>query len=44
MTKSGDMRWVGHIARIREENNAYKFMVGKHDGMNLVEGLGTEGG
>jgi hypothetical protein len=34
---------VWHIARIGEESNAYKFVVEKHGGMNLFEGLGIEG-
>jgi hypothetical protein len=26
------MRWAGHESRIRDMRNAYKILVGKHDG------------
>jgi hypothetical protein len=30
--KSRRMRWVGHVARIREKMNAYRILVGKPEG------------
>jgi hypothetical protein len=30
--KSRRMRWVGHVARMREKNNAYRLLVGKPEG------------
>jgi hypothetical protein len=30
--KSWRMRWAGHVARIRENMNAYKLLVGKPEG------------
>jgi hypothetical protein len=30
--KSRSMRWVGHVARVAEMRNAYKFIVGKPKG------------
>jgi hypothetical protein len=32
MIKSRRMRWMGHVARIREKSNAYKILVGKPQG------------
>jgi hypothetical protein len=32
MTKSKRMRWVGHVARIRQKRNAYRIPVGKPKG------------
>jgi hypothetical protein len=32
MIKSRRMRWVGHIARMRENRNAYRLLVGKLEG------------
>jgi hypothetical protein len=28
MTKSRRMRWAGHVARMRENRNAYRILVG----------------
>jgi hypothetical protein len=30
--KSRKMRWVGHVARMREKRNAYRLLVGKPEG------------
>jgi hypothetical protein len=30
--KSRRMRWVGHVARMRERRNAYRLLVGKPEG------------
>jgi hypothetical protein len=30
--KSRRMRWAGHAARMREERNGYRFLVGKPEG------------
>jgi hypothetical protein len=32
MIKSRRMRWAGHVARMGEERNAYRILVGKPDG------------
>jgi hypothetical protein len=32
MIKSSRMRWVGHVARMREEKSAYGILVGKPEG------------
>jgi hypothetical protein len=32
MIKSRRMRWVGHVARMRETRNAYRILVGKPEG------------
>jgi hypothetical protein len=32
MIKSRRMRWAGHIARIEENRNAYRILVGKPEG------------
>jgi hypothetical protein len=32
MIKSRRMRWTGHVARMGEERNAYRLLVGKPDG------------
>jgi hypothetical protein len=32
MIKSKRMRWVGHVARMRETRNAYRILVGKPEG------------
>jgi hypothetical protein len=26
------MKWAGHVARVREKNNAYRILVGKPEG------------
>jgi hypothetical protein len=31
-TKSGRMRWVGHMARMGEETNVYRVLMGKPEG------------
>jgi hypothetical protein len=35
--KTRRMRWVGHVARMGEMRNAYKILVGKHEGTRLHE-------
>jgi hypothetical protein len=35
--KSRMMRWVGHVARMREKRNAYRLLVGKPDGKRPLE-------
>jgi hypothetical protein len=32
MIESRRMRWAGHIARIGEKSNAYRFLMGKSEG------------
>jgi hypothetical protein len=32
MIRSKRMRWAGHVARMREERNAYRILVGKLEG------------
>jgi hypothetical protein len=32
MVKSRRMSWAGHVARIRENRNAYRLLVGKPEG------------
>jgi hypothetical protein len=32
VTKSRRMRWVGHVTRMGEKRNAYRFLVGKPEG------------
>jgi hypothetical protein len=34
--KSRRMRWVGHVARIGEERNVYKVLMGKPEGKRLL--------
>jgi hypothetical protein len=36
MIKSRKMRWVGHVARMREKINAYRILVGKPEGKGPV--------
>jgi hypothetical protein len=31
--KSSRQRWAGHVARMREERNVYKVLIGKPEGM-----------
>jgi hypothetical protein len=31
MIKSRNMRWTGHVARMRVMGNAYKILVGNHE-------------
>jgi hypothetical protein len=33
--KSRRMRWVGHVAHMREGRNVYRFLVGKPEGNSL---------
>jgi hypothetical protein len=33
MTKSRKIRWMGHVALIKETKNAYKFLVRKPEGL-----------
>jgi len=37
------MRWVGHVACRGEKRNAYRVLVGKHEGKNHVEDLDISG-
>jgi hypothetical protein len=32
MIKSRRVRWIGHVARMREKRNAYRILVGKPEG------------
>jgi hypothetical protein len=41
--KSRKMRWDGHVARIGENRNAYRLLVGKPDGKNHKEGQDVGG-
>jgi hypothetical protein len=34
MSKSGRMRWAGHVARMGETKYAYRLLVGKLEGNN----------
>jgi hypothetical protein len=34
--KSRRMRWVGHVARMREKRNEYRLLVGKPEGKRLL--------
>jgi hypothetical protein len=33
MTKSRKVRWMGHVASIKETKNVYKFLVRKTEGL-----------
>jgi hypothetical protein len=35
-TKSRRMRWAGHVARMGEDKNVYKVLVGKPEGKRLL--------
>ena len=37
------MRWVGHVARMREKRNIYRVLVWKPEGKNQLEDLGVDG-
>jgi hypothetical protein len=37
MIKSRRMRWAGHVARMGENMNAYKILVGKPEGKRPLE-------
>jgi hypothetical protein len=41
--KSTRMRWVGHVARMEEERNVYRVLMGKSEGNNHLEGQGIDG-
>jgi hypothetical protein len=36
------MRWTRHVARIGELRNAYKILVGKHEGKGHVEDIAVD--
>jgi hypothetical protein len=36
MIKSRRMRWAGHVARMGENRNAYRILVGKPEGKRLL--------
>jgi hypothetical protein len=38
MIKSRRMRWAGHVARMGEQSNAYRILVGKPKGKRPLEG------
>jgi hypothetical protein len=38
MSKSRRMRWAGHVARMGENRNAYKALVGKQEGKRPLGG------
>jgi hypothetical protein len=35
--KSRRMRWAGHVARMREERNVYRVLMGKSEGKKPLE-------
>jgi hypothetical protein len=41
--KSRRMRWAGHVARMGEERNVYKVLMGKPEGKNHLEDQGVDG-
>jgi hypothetical protein len=41
--KSQRMRWAGHVARMKEERELYKVLVGKIEGKIRLEGRGADG-
>jgi hypothetical protein len=41
--KSRRMRWAGHVARMGERRNVYRFLVGKPEGKNHLEDQGVDG-
>jgi hypothetical protein len=41
--KSRSMRWAGTVARVGEIRNAYKILVGEHEGKDHSENLGVDG-
>jgi hypothetical protein len=43
MIKSRGMRWVGHVARMREMRNAYKIYFGNLKGRYHSEEVGVDG-
>jgi hypothetical protein len=43
MIKSRRMEWVGHVARIDERRDAYRFFVGKSEGKRPLQDPDVEG-
>jgi len=41
MIKSRRMRWAGHVARMGEEREVYRVLVGKSEGRSHLEDLGV---
>jgi hypothetical protein len=41
--KSRRMRWAGHMARMGEERNVYRVLVGNHEGKSHLEDQGVDG-
>jgi hypothetical protein len=41
--KSRGMRWVGHVARMGEERNVYRVLIGKTEGKRPLESQGVDG-
>jgi hypothetical protein len=41
--KSKRIRWAGHVARMGEERQVYKVLVGKPEGKNNSEGQDVDG-
>jgi hypothetical protein len=37
VVKSKRMRWVGHVARMREDRGVHRVLVGKHEGKSPLE-------
>jgi len=37
------MRWAGHVARMGEEREVYRVLVGKPEGKRPLGGLGVDG-
>jgi hypothetical protein len=43
MIKSRSMTWTGHVARMGEIRNKYKFLMGSLKGRNHTEEMGVDG-
>jgi hypothetical protein len=43
MIKSIRMKWVGHVARVRESRDAYRVLVGKLSERDHLEDLSLDG-
>jgi len=43
LIKSRRMRWAGHVARIGEKREVYRFLVGKPEGKRPLGDLGVNG-
>jgi hypothetical protein len=41
--KSRRMKWVGHLARMRDRMGAYGVLVGRPEGRNHLKDLGIDG-